>query len=180
MPQPWCLRSGVQPGAMGEFQASSDIPLSTPLSMAQIGAGSRNKAAPQALVHNGGPRARRTLTSSQRRMENLMRSKITALAMAAALAGAAVLATSTGAAAQRWDGYGYRGWAPAAGIGLAAGAVIGGAVAVATAPLYGPAYYGNWAYGPANYGAADPYYGGVAPSPPHCPPPPPLFPAPAT
>ena len=99
-----------------------------------------------------------------------MRSKITALAMAAALAGAAVLATSTGASAQRWHGYGNRGWGPAAGIGLAAGALIGGAVAAATTPWYGPGYYGDYAYAgnaydPWSYSAADPYYyGGVAPS----------------
>jgi hypothetical protein len=92
-------------------------------------------------------------------MENLMRSRIMALGTAAALAGAAVLATSTGAEAQRW----YRGWAPGVGIGLAAGAVVGGAVAAATAPWYGPAYYGGWTYGPAYYGAADAYDYGVAP-----------------
>ncbi len=96
-----------------------------------------------------------------------MRSKPTALAMAAALAGAAVLATSTGAVAQRWHGYEYRGWGPAAGIGLAAGALIGGAVAAATTPWYGPGYYGDYVYvgnaqDPWAYSAVDPYYyGGV-------------------
>jgi BA14K-like protein len=88
-----------------------------------------------------------------------MRSKIAALATAAALAGAAVLANGTDAHAQRWHGYGYRGFGPGAVAGLAAGALIGGAIA-ATSPWYGYGYsYGpgyGYGYVPA-YGSAYAY-----------------------
>jgi hypothetical protein len=74
-----------------------------------------------------------------------MRKILTALAAAAAI-GATVLATS-GTAEARW-GWGW-GPGPFWG-GLAAGAIVGGALA---APYYG-GYYGYYPYGPYR-----PYYG---------------------
>jgi hypothetical protein len=71
-----------------------------------------------------------------------MRKTLTALTAAATLATAAIATTTTADA----RGFGWRG--PAILGGLAAGAIIGGALA---APYYGygPGYYG--AYGPGPY-----------------------------
>jgi hypothetical protein len=62
-----------------------------------------------------------------------------------------------------WRGGGWRGWGP----GLAAGAIIGGAIA-ATQPWYGYGYYNDYAYAPGydapsySYEYAPGYVGGDA------------------
>jgi len=83
---------------------------------------------------------------------------LTGVALAGVLAVGAVT-TTTQQAEAHWRG----GGAVAAGVvgGLAAGAIIGGALAY---PRYGYGYYGGPAYGyaPAYYGGYGGYYGGPA------------------
>lgn len=74
-----------------------------------------------------------------------MKKIVTALVAAATIAGAAV--ASTGTAEARYWGHGWRGPGPIIG-GLAAGAIIGGALAA-------PYYYG---YGPYPYGGPGCYW----------------------
>jgi hypothetical protein len=82
-----------------------------------------------------------------------MRSRFLLGVAAPALAALAFLSTAEPASAQY---YGYRGFGWGAA-GLAAG-IVGGALAVATAPLWGPGYYGynsyypTYGYGPSAYG----------------------------
>ena len=66
-----------------------------------------------------------------------MRSKMTALAIAGALAGTALLATTTGASAQFWYGYGapWYGYAYGPGYGYGYGPAIGGAYAYNEVPM---------------------------------------------
>jgi hypothetical protein len=70
--------------------------------------------------------------------EPVMRSKMTALAIAGALAGAALLATTTGASAQFWYGYGAPWYGYSAGYGYGYGPGYGYG--------YGPAMGGVYAY----------------------------------
>ena len=96
-----------------------------------------------------------------------MNHKITAGAMALAIAVGAVATSASDASAQRWGrhhgGWGHHGgwrhhggWGWGAGAGLAAGAIIGGALASRPYYGYGPGYY---------YGGAPDYYAAVpAPS----------------
>ncbi len=88
-----------------------------------------------------------------------MRSKIMALAWAAALAGAVVLATGTNAAAYRWHRY----RTPV--IGMAAGSMIAAGIAAKerwSPPGYEGQYlydgYSGSSYDPWYYGAAEPRY----------------------
>ena len=84
-----------------------------------------------------------------------MRSKLLSGVAAIALAACTVAASSAPASAQRWHWHGPGfGWGVA---GLAAG-VVGGAVAAATSPLWGPSYYGAWpGYGGGVYDYAPGY-----------------------
>jgi hypothetical protein len=60
----------------------------------------------------------------------------------------------------RRRGYYRGGGAAGLGIGLAAGALIGGAIAAGSSPYYGPGYYGGPAYyAPAPVVVAPGYYG---------------------
>jgi hypothetical protein len=99
-----------------------------------------------------------------------MRSKFLMGVSASALVAVTFFATAEPASAQHW-GYRGAGWGAAA---LAAG-VVGGAVAAATSPLWGPGYYGysdsypTYAYGPGfayapSYGYGYGYNYGYAPS----------------
>jgi hypothetical protein len=96
---------------------------------------------------------------------NVMRSKIMAFASAAALAGAAVLATGSSATAHRWHRY----HTPV--VGMAAGSLIAAGIAEKerwSPPGYVGQYlydgYAGSPYDPWYYGAAEPRYphGGVA------------------
>jgi hypothetical protein len=87
---------------------------------------------------------------------DIMKKLVTALVMAASLAVAAV--ATSGSAEARWGwggGWGWRGgwWGP--GLGFAAGALVGGAIASSYYYPYG--YYGYY----GGYGPYSPYgYGG--------------------
>jgi hypothetical protein len=92
-------------------------------------------------------------------MEHVMRSKLTGLAWAAALAGAAMLATGTDASAYRWHRY----RAPV--VGIAAGSLIAAGIAAKerwSPPGYQGQYlydgYAGSPYDPWYYGAAEPRY----------------------
>ena len=78
-----------------------------------------------------------------------MRKVLTALVMAVGLGAAAVATSSTADA--RW--YGRWGWGPGPFVGgLAAGAIVGGALAAPYYYPYGP--YGYYGYGPYPYAPA--------------------------
>jgi hypothetical protein len=89
-----------------------------------------------------------------------MRSKLLGSAAALALAAGTVLASAMPASAQHWHGgggwhgggFGWRG----GGFGWPAAAIVGGAVAAATSPLWAPGYYDyypDYGYGPYGYDA---------------------------
>jgi hypothetical protein len=78
-------------------------------------------------------------------VEFIMRSRFLLGVAAPALAALAFLSTAEPASAQYWYGSRGFGWGAA---GLAAG-IIGGALAVATAPLWASSYYGYRGYYPA-------------------------------
>jgi hypothetical protein len=88
-------------------------------------------------------------------MEHVMRSRLTGLAWAAALAGAAVLATGTDASAYRWHRY----RAPV--VGIAAGSLIAAGIA-AKERWSPPGYQGQYLYDGYAGSPYDPWYDGAA------------------
>lgn len=74
-----------------------------------------------------------------------MQSKLVLSSAVALVLGAGVLTVSVAPASAQW--HHRHGWGPA----LVAGGIVGGAIAAATSPLWGPGYYGydtGYRYGP--------------------------------
>jgi BA14K-like protein len=90
----------------------------------------------------------------------MIKSKLVISSVAALVLGAGVLSTSAAPASAQWRHRHV--WGPA----LVAGGIVGGAVAAATSPFWGPGYYGydtGYRYGPDYAYGNGPYAYGNGP-----------------